>query len=385
MPTRPTLHAFLLAALAVSACAALAACSDSGSGTPPAAGDAGAAGAGAGVGAGAGGTGEAGSPGAGGAGNSGVAGAGGTTGTAGAAGAPPVLGDVPQIAGCPVFTADDAWNTDISQKPADGKWTTNLSTVVGAKKLHPDFGSYSGETYGIPINVVGPDQATSTVDFDYADESDPGPYPFPDPSVVKIEGGTATACDGDCHLLVVQTGVCKVFEGYACSHDGGWKCGSGAIFDLTKNSYGQRKKGWTSADAAGLSITAGLLRYDEVAQDALHHAIRMTLRCTADAFVTPASHKAVPGGCKDVADIALPMGARVRLRADYDLSGVNKTAKTILQAMKTYGLIVADNGSDFYFQGEADPRWTEDIEALKAVPSSAFEVVEMPPLETTSN
>lgn len=369
LPSRLVFVAPLLA-VALSAVAACGSDGNGGTGTPG-----GAAGAGAGT------AGSASTGGGTGGSSTGTSGTGGSTSGGSGGGTQPLPGDVPQIAGCPVFTPDDAWNTDISQKKVDPTWTANLATLVGGKKLHPDFGSYAGETYGIPINVVGPDQATSTVSFDYDDESDPGPYPFPAPGVVKIEGGTATNCDGDCHLLVVQTGTCKLFEGYACGHDGSWKCGSGAIFDMKKNSYGQRPKGWTSADAAGLSIAAGLLRYDEVAADALHHAIRMTLRCSNSSYVTPASHKAVPGGCGDVADIALPMGARVRLKADYDISSVNKTAKTILQAMKTYGMIMADNGSDFYFQGEADPRWTEDIEALKAVPASAFEVVEMPPFE----
>jgi hypothetical protein len=318
----------------------------------------------------------------GGSGNSSAAGSGGTH-SAGSAGVPasgsggsPSAG--PSIAGCPVFPAADDWNTDISAAQSDAAWTQKLQSFVGSRNLHPDFGSYAGGVYGIPINVVPANQATSGVSFDYAEESDPGPYPFPDPASAKIEGGTASDCSGDCHLLVVQQGVCILWEGYACQYSGAWKCGSGARWDLTRVGYGQRTMGWTSADAAGLPITPGLLRYDEVAAGEVRHAIRFTLHCSINKYVKPATHFA--GSC-DSDPNAPPMGLRVRLKATYDLSKFNQTAQVVLRAMQRYGMIMADNGSDFYFQGEVSDGWTEDIEALKAVPASEFEVIAPGPLQ----
>jgi len=215
---------------------------------------------------------------------------------------------------------------------------------------------------------------------DYADESDPGPYPFPGPNDVLIEGNNPEACDGDCHLLVVQQGACMLFEGYACEYQqDGWHCANGAKWDLKKVSYGQRTDGWTSADAAGLAIAPGILRYDEVRAGEVTHALRFTLDCTSNKYVNPATHQAVPGGCDPVN--GPPMGTRVRLKADFDISKLSASAQVVLQGMKKYGMILADNGSNFYFQGQANRGWTEDdIEPLKTVPASAFEVVTMPPL-----
>jgi hypothetical protein len=290
-------------------------------------------------------------------------------------------GDLPQIGGCDVFSADDAWNKDISKEPVDPGWTTKLAALVGDINLHPDYGNSGTEHYGIPVGVVPESQPLVPVTFDYyPEESDPGPYPFPGPADAKIEGGTAEACDGDCHFLVVQSGTCLLYEGYACSYDSGWRCGNGAIWDLTKNSYGQRPKGWTSADAAGLAIAPGLIRYDEVRAGEIRHAIRFTVDCTRANFVAPATHQAVPGGCSD--PNAPPMGLRVRLRADYDISGLSKSAQVVARAMQRYGLLLADNGSNFYFQGEDNPGWTEDdVEPLKTIPASAFEAITPPPLE----
>jgi len=284
------------------------------------------------------------------------------------------------VGGCAVFTADDDWNRDVSGAPADATWTQRLQRMVGNVRIHPDYGG-AGE-YGIPINVVPQDQTMAAITFDwYADESDPGPYPFPAPATIKIEGSSPTSCDGDCHVLVVQQGSCELYEGYACEHRGdGWHCGNGAKWDLTRRSLGQRTKGWTSADAAGLPIMAGVLRYDEVAAGEVRHAIRFTVNCTRPNYVAPATHFAVPDGCSD--PDAPPMGLRVRLRADYDISSAPRGAQVVMTAMKRYGMILADNGSNFYFQGEAHPGWSEDdIDALKGVPASAFEVISPPPLE----
>lgn len=290
----------------------------------------------------------------------------------------PSHGALPQIGGCDVFTADDAWNRDISGEDADPAWTDKLHALVGDANIHPDYGNSGDEHYGIPINVVPESQAAVGVEFDgYPEESDPGPWPLPDPSTAKIEGGTPAACDGDCHLNVVQSGKCMLYEGYACSNDGsGWRCANGAKWDLTKNSYGQRPKGWTSADAAGLSVTAGVLRYDEVKSGEVKHAIRFTVECTRNNFVAPASHRAVPGDCDPNDPNAPPMGLRVRLKSDFDISGLSQSAQVVARAMQTYGMIIADNGSNFFFQGEDNPGWTEDdVEPLKSIPASAFEAV----------
>jgi hypothetical protein len=316
-------------------------------------------------------------------GGAGTAGASGGAGTAGAAGGSGSPGELPSVGGCALFTADDAWNVDISGAPVDADWTSRVMNMAGSVNLHPDYGNWGAEHYGIPFNVVPASQPAVDVSFDwYPDESDPGPYPFPDPSVARIEGGTPDQCDGDCHLLVVQEGACMLYEGYACSYQGGWHCGNGASWDLGKNSYGQRPKGWTSADAAGLAILPGLVRYDEVQAGAVRHAIRFTLECTRPNYVAPATHHAVPGACDPADPNSPPMGLRLRLAASYDISGLSPTAQVVATAMKKYGFILADNGSNFYFQGEDHPGWTEDdVEPLKTIPASAFEAIVPPPLE----
>ncbi len=290
-------------------------------------------------------------------------------------------GNVPTVAGCPVFTADDAWNTPVEQAKVNGDYTARLTKYLNAKNqpdLHPDFGAaYQGGPFGIPITIVPQNQVKTPISFDYADESDPGPYPFPGPKDVKIEGRDPYSTDGDRHILTVQQGTCLVWEAWACSFGSAWECGSGAKFDLKKNSYGQRTKGYTSADAAGLSILAGLIRYDETQAGAIRHAIRFTLGCSANAYTKPASHQAVPPSCNASDPNAMPMGVRVRLKDSYNTSALKGAALVIVQAMKTYGMILADNGSDFYFQGEPDARWNDDdLNGLKDIPSSAFEVVD---------
>lgn len=314
-----------------------------------------------------------------------TAGTAGKAGNGGAAGMPATSGSGggPTVGGCSMFTPDDAWNQDISQETADADWTSRLQKMVGNIKIHPDYGNDGSTLYGIPVGVVPQTQPLLPVTFDwYPDESDPGPYPFPSPADALIEGGDAMNCDGDCHLLVVQQGTCQLYEGYACHYDAGWHCGNGAHWDLTKNSYGQRPKGWTSADAAGLAIAPGILRYDEVRAGAVLHAIRFTTACTRANFVKPATHDAVPSSCDPNDPNSPPMGLRVRLKADYDASALSASAQVVVAAMKRFGMILADNGSNFYFQGEANAGWTDDdISPLKTVPASAFEVVTVPPLE----
>jgi hypothetical protein len=283
-----------------------------------------------------------------------------------------------------VFPGDDPWNRDISQAAVDATWTQRIRALVGDVNLHPDYGVDGPTLYGIPINLVPTSQTPVDVTFDwYDDESDPGPYPFPGPSDIAIEGQSPMACDGDCHVLVVQQGTCMLYEGYACEYQtDGWHCGNGAKWDLTRVSYGQRTPGHTSADAAGLPIMPGLVRYDEVRAGEIRHAIRFTLPCTKPNYVAPATHYAVPGGCDENDPNAPPMGIRVRLRADFDDSAFPASARVVVAAMKRYGLILADNGSSFYFQGDSNAGWTEDdIEPLKDIPASAFEAVDVPPLE----
>jgi hypothetical protein len=293
------------------------------------------------------------------------------------------VGPGPSLAGCPMFPIEDAWNTDISGEDVDEEWTERLHALVGNVRLHPDYGRDGNELYGIPINIVPEDQPAADYSFDWwPEQSDEGPYPFPSPDVAKIEGNDPYECDGDCHLLVVQEGTCRLYEGYACHfEDDTWHCGNGVVWDLTKNSYGQRPEGWTSADAAGLAIAPGLLRYDEVVARNVRHALRFTVRCTRANYVAPATHYAVPGGCDPDDPNAPPMGLRVRLSSSFDESGFSDGARAVIAAMKKYGMILADNGSNFYFQGEAHPDWDSDeIEELKTIPASAFEVVTVPEL-----
>jgi hypothetical protein len=305
-----------------------------------------------------------------------------STGSAGKTGTTTgVPGKPGEVGGCKMFPAEDAWNLDVSAVDVDAAWTKKLQDLVGTANIHPDYGVDGIDLYGIPLNVVPAAQALTPLTFDdYPDESDPGPYPFPGPNNVIIEGNSPMSCDGDCHLLAVQQGACVLYEGYACQYQAdGWHCGNGAKWDLNKVSYGQRPDGWTSADAAGLPIGPGLLRYDEVRAGEVTHAIRFTLKCTTDKYVKPATHEAVPGGCDKTK--GLPMGARVRLKADFDVAKLSASAQVVARGMQKYGMLLADNGSNFYFQGEANAGWTDDdIEPLKGIPASAFEVIAMPPL-----
>ncbi|RYZ02198.1 MAG: hypothetical protein EOO73_32790 [Myxococcales bacterium] len=276
--------------------------------------------------------------------NSGSAGHGGSSAGGTSPGAP---GEPGEVGGCKMFPAADHWNLDVSTLAVDAAWTQKVQDLVGGARIHPDYGVDGEDLYGIPLNVVPETQPLSPVTFEwYPEESDEGPYPFPGPEDVVIEGNSPESCDGDCHLIVIQQGTCQLYEGYACEYQGSaWHCGNGAKWDLNELGYGQRPEGWTSADAAGLAIAPGLLRYDEVRAGEVTHALRFTLDCTTNQYVAPASHQAVPDGC-DPSD-GPPLGTRVRLRADYDVSGLSPSAQVVLNGMKKYGMILADNGSNF--------------------------------------
>ena len=268
----------------------------------------------------------------------------------------------PTLAGCPMFPPDNPWNRDVSADAVDPNSAAYISTILADNSfLHPDFGG--GGVYGIPYTTVEQNQPLVPVSFDYADESDAGPYPIP-PNA-PIEQG------GDRHVLVVQKGSCKLYELYAAERAGaGWQAGSGAIFDLNSNAL--RPDGWTSADAAGLPILAGLARYDEVAAGEIRHALRFTVERSQRAYIHPATHYA-----SSLTDTSLPpMGLRLRLKASFDTSRYTGQSRVILEALKRYGMIVADNGSSWFISGASDPRWDDDdLEQIKRVPGSAFEVV----------
>ena len=278
---------------------------------------------------------------------------------------------LPRISGCQVFPSDNPWNRDISNDPVDSNSANYISHMNGGTKyLHPDFGS--NPTYGIPFVVVSGTQPKVPVNFDYSDESDPGPYPIPPDA--PIEGGASST--GDRHVLVLEKDSCILYETYD-SHfvSPGWQCGSGAIFDLKSNAL--RPDYWTSADAAGLPILPGLVRYDEAAAGQINHAIRFTVQSSQKAFIHPATHYA----SSNTDPNAPPMGLRVRLKAGYDISRFTGAASAILVAMKKYGMILADNGSDWFFTGASDTRWNDsDLNQLKSVPGSAFEVVSSGPI-----
>jgi hypothetical protein len=295
------------------------------------------------------------------------------------------LGPYPSLGSCQVFPGPQAslsprapslpnqaaWNQDISKAPRDPRSAAYIAYVNahGGNHLHPDFGS--PRPYGFPFAVVGPGQRKLPVHYTaYGDESDPGPFPVP--AGAPVEGGRSS--DGDRHVLAVDRAACKLYELYRAffvrkprPH---WNADSGVAWDLRSTAL--RPEGWTSADAAGLPIFPGLVRYHEVAGGRLEHAIRVTFESTRDAWVHPATHCA-----GDTANPAAPpMGLRLRLKAGYSLGGLSGHARTIAEAMKRYGLIVADNGSNWFFSGSSDRRWDdENLNQLKRIPGSAFEVV----------
>jgi hypothetical protein len=269
------------------------------------------------------------------------------------------------------FPADNWWNTDVSAAPVDARSSTLIASC-GLRNLHPDFGTtWNGAPNGIPYTLVGGLQPKRPVTFTYASESDPGPYPIPlNP---PIEGGPNGT--GDRHVLIVDTLNWKLYELFdARPVNGGkaWTAGSGAIFDLNSNAL--RPMYWTSADAAGLPIFPGLVRYDEaVIRKSIEHALRFTCPRTRRGFITPARHFA----SSDTSSALPPMGMRVRLKASFNVSTFPAEVQVILNAMKKYGMFMADNGSGWYVSGAPDPRWNDsNLGKLKQVPSTAFEVVQ---------
>jgi hypothetical protein len=281
---------------------------------------------------------------------------------------------------CTAFPADNVWHSDISALPVHDRSATWLSHMSPSSRLHPDFGPAYGEQsvpYGIPITVVGGNHRKVKVRFGYADESDRVRYPLGKDT--RVEGGQWRS--GDRHTIVVDAKRCRLYETWGTGKSAkGWRAGSGAVWDLRSNAL--RPAGWTSADAAGLPILPGLLRYDEVKAGRVDHAIRFTTDVTDRRYVWPARHQA--GSVND--QNYPPMGARFRLKAGFDLSGLRADTRTVLRAMQTYGLILADNGSPWYFQGTADNRWPENLlDELKSIPASAFEAVDASSLTVRQN
>ncbi|HUH07599.1 MAG TPA: cell wall-binding repeat-containing protein [Egibacteraceae bacterium] len=292
---------------------------------------------------------------------------------------PAAAAPLPEAPDCPMLPATSVWHADVSALPVHPLSDTYVASIGAERGLKADFGAglWDGGPIGIPYTVVGGGQARVPVSFSYADESDPGPYPIP--SDAKIEGGADS--DGDRHVLVIDRDACRLYELFDAHRepDGSWDAGSGAVFDLTSNAL--RPAGWTSADAAGLPILPGLVRYDEVASGRIDHAIRVTVPRSQSAYLWPARHHA------GSADTSLPpMGLRLRLKAGVDISGFPAHDRVILQALKTYGLIVADNGSPWFISGVPDPRWNNDIlQLLGSIRGSDFEAVEMSSLMVDPN
>jgi hypothetical protein len=280
------------------------------------------------------------------------------------------------------FGSDSLWNTDISSAPVDPNSASIINFIGGSIGLHPDFGAgeYQGSNIGIPYTVVDGTQSLTNVTFTaYGDESDPGPMPVP--ANAPIEGDPNPG-SGDRHVLVLDNSNCFLYELYSSypNTDGTWNAGSAAVWDLLSNE--QRPWTWTSADAAGLPIFPGLIRYDEVAAGQIQHALRFTLAQSRAAMVPPASHWAA-----NTSDsTAPPMGMRLRLKASYDISGFSANVQVILTALKKYGMIMADNGSSMYLSGAPDSRWdNDDLHNLSQVTASDFEVVQMNPIYTSAN
>jgi hypothetical protein len=273
---------------------------------------------------------------------------------------------LPAAPGCPVFPASNPWNRRVDRLPATATSAAIVRQIGARAPLHADFGSghYAGAPIGIPITVVPGRQPRVRVRFDFAGESDRGPYPIP--RAVRIEGG------GDRHAVIVDRARCRLYELYALRRRGdAWRAGSGAIWSLRSNRL--RPGGWTSADAAGLPILPGLARYDEVARGRIDHALRVTVPATRRAYIYPARHFA-----SDATDADLPpMGLRLRLRSGYPTSSFPRQARVLLIALKRYGMLVADNGSAWYVSGAPDSRWhNDDLHALERVQGSDFEVVD---------
>jgi hypothetical protein len=278
----------------------------------------------------------------------------------------------PTIEGCPIFPEDNVWNTPIDNLPVDPRSASFVETIGADEPVHPDFGSgtWEGGPIGIPYTIVPGTQPKVDVTFYYAEESDPGPYPIPPDAA--IEGGSES--DGDRHVLILDRDNCILYELYSAypQPDGSWHAGSGAIFELESNAL--RPSGWTSADAAGLPILPGLVRYEEIEAGEIRHAVRFTVPETRREFIWPARHYA-----SSLTELNYPpMGQRFRLKADFDISEFSPEVQVILRALKKYGMILADNGAPWYISGVPDERWNNDIlvNELKRVKGLDFEAVD---------
>jgi hypothetical protein len=281
-------------------------------------------------------------------------------------------GAPPKVGGCAIFPKNNPWNQRVDKLPKASNSDAVVRAIGPDEGMHADFGSgkYDGGPIGIPYTTVGSGQKRVHVKFGYADESDKGPYPIP--RGAPIEGGRGS--DGDRHVIVVDRSRCKLYElfaAYPVNGGSSWKAGSGAIWSLRSNHL--RPRGWTSADAAGLPILPGLARYPEVKRGAIRHALRFTVSRTRNTFVYPARHQA-----SSDSDASLPpMGMRFRLRAGFPVSRFPKQSRVVLRALQRYGMIVADNGSDWYLSGAPAAGWDNgDLHSLGGVKGSDFEVVD---------
>lgn len=278
----------------------------------------------------------------------------------------------PEIEGCPVFPADNIWNVPIDDLPVDADSDAYVATIGATAGVHPDFGTvYLGAPIGIPFVTVAGMQPDVPISFFWDDESDPGPYPIPPDA--PIEGGALAG--GDRHVLVVDRDDCRLYELFDASPENGgasWSAYSGAVFDLLSNDL--RPDTWTSADAAGLPIFPGLVRYDEVAAGEIRHALRFTAPETRGDYVWPARHEA----SDLVGSQYPPLGQRFRLRADFDESPFPEPVQVILRALKKYGMILADNGSSWFISGAPHPSWDDDaLHEIGQVKGSDFEAVDV--------
>ena len=275
----------------------------------------------------------------------------------------------PHIANCPVFPADNVWNTPVDKLPLDKHSADYIKNMFPDMPLHPNFGS--DPRNGIPITMIKPGRPWVPIKFDYGDESDSGHYPTPEGA--KMEGGWESPADSDRHIIMIDEVRCMLVELFAVRKqpDGSFAAGAGIKMDLTSNAL--RPAGKTSTDAAGLAMVSGLLRYDEIAAGEVRHAIRFTTRKTQRSYVWPARHFA-----SRVSDTSLPpMGQRFRLKADFDISGFSKENQIILKALKKYGMILSDNGSPWFIIGEPDNRWNDDdLAKLKTIKGSNFEAID---------
>lgn len=271
----------------------------------------------------------------------------------------------PTLAGCPMFPVNNIWNAHVDTLPIDPMSNTYINAIGANTTLHPDFGSglWNGGPIGIPFNLVSSSQPLVPITFDYAGESDPGPYPIP--SNPAMEYGS------DHHVLILDTTRCLLYETWDTRYNNGWQAGAGAKFDLNSNTL--RPAGWTSADAAGLAILPGLVRYDEVAAGEIKHAIRFTIDGTNNTYIWHARHRTN----YHYSASKPPMGQRFRLKATFDISTFSPPVQVILTAFKRYGIIVADNGSNWYIGGVPDPRWNDDmlVSEFRRVRGSDFEAV----------